>query len=145
MSAYRDYPLIRYIYGRQINLIYEKIYKKKDNDILPLLKFISGNSVIEDKNIDYKVDNEKDIYFNINSYLEALFNKNNINYEKIKEDNENNKLKKKMMVKKNFVEFIVMNLLIFKKMYYKYIKSSKIQFQMQKIFYFAIRKLQLKN
>ena len=90
---------------------------------MPLLKFISGNSVIEDKNIDYKVDNEKDIYFNINSYLEALFNKNNINYGKIKEDNENNKLKKKMMVKKNFVEFIVMNLLIFKKMYYKYIKS----------------------
>ena len=69
---------------------------------MPLLKFISGNSVIEDKNIDYKVDNEKDIYFNINSYLEALFNKNNINYEKIKEDNENNKLKKKDDGKKEF-------------------------------------------
>jgi hypothetical protein len=48
LIAYRDIPLTRYIYGRQINLIYDKIYKNKDNAILPLLKFITNNSLIED-------------------------------------------------------------------------------------------------
>ena len=83
LSAYRDYPLIRYIYGRQINLIYDKIYKKKDNDILPLLKFISNNSLIKDYKINYDVNNKKDIYSNIDSYLKKIFKNNNIDLEEI--------------------------------------------------------------
>ena len=85
LSAYRDYPLIRYIYGRQINLIYDKIYKKKDNDILPLLKFISNNSLIKDYKINYDVNNKKDIYSNIDSYLKKIFKNNNIDLEEINE------------------------------------------------------------
>ena len=53
-------PLIRYIYGRQFKLIYDKIYKNKDNDILPLLKFITNNSdEIKNDKIDFKVDVSK--------------------------------------------------------------------------------------
>ena len=85
LSAYRDYPLIRYIYGRQINLIYDKIYKKKDNDILPLLKFISNNSLIKDYKINYDVNNKKDIYSNIDSYLKKIFKNNNIDLDEINE------------------------------------------------------------
>jgi hypothetical protein len=86
LSAYRDIPLIRYIYGRQINLIYDKIYKNKDNDILPLLNFISNNSLSKYEEIVYQVDSQKDIYLNIDSYLKAIFKKNKIDLKKINED-----------------------------------------------------------
>ena len=85
LSAYRDRELIRYIYGRQINLIYDKIYKNKNNDILPLLKFISNNSKIKFDSIDYNVNEEKDIYFNIDCYLKYILKKNEIKIEDINE------------------------------------------------------------
>ena len=91
LIAYRDFPLIRYIYGRQINLIYDKIYNDKDNDILPLLKFISNNSINEEYNVEYKKNDKKDMYWNINSYLKAIFK--NIDLEEINENN--NKIIKK--------------------------------------------------
>ena len=91
LSAYRDIPLIRYIYGRQINLIYDKIYNKKDSNILPLLKFISNNSINENYNDEYKVNDKKDMYWNIDSYLKKIFK--NIDLEEINE--KSNKIIKK--------------------------------------------------
>ena len=93
LSAYKEMPLIRYIYGRQIKLIYDKIYKNKDNDILPLLKYISNNSIINIEKIYYKVDTGKDFYYNIDSYLKTIFRNNDIDLEKINENN--NKIMKK--------------------------------------------------
>ena len=91
LSAYRDIQLIRYIYGRQINLIYDKIYNNKDNDILPLLKFISNNSINENYKVEYKVNDKKDMYWNIENYLKTIFK--NLDLEEINE--KCNKISKK--------------------------------------------------
>ena len=82
-AAYRDIPLIRYIYGRQLKLIYDKIYEKKNNDIYPLLIFISNNSGINKYNIEYNIDEEKDIFFNINNYINEIFRTNRKNLDNI--------------------------------------------------------------
>ena len=82
-AAYRDMPLIRYIYGRQLKLIYDKIYEKKNNDIYPLLIFISNNSGINKYNIEYNIDEEKDIFFNINNYINEIFRTNRKNLDNI--------------------------------------------------------------
>ena len=100
-AAYRDRELIRYIYGRQINLIYDKIYNKEENkknnkdvDILPLLKFITNNAEIKDVNIDFKADKnkDKDIYKTIDNYLAIILQENNITRENI---HSHNKIEKK--------------------------------------------------
>ena len=95
-AAYRDRELIRYIYGRQINLIYDKIYNNEKNikdvsDILPLLKFITNNAEIKNisENIDFKPDKDKDkdIYKTIDKYIKIILQENNITSEKIHENN----------------------------------------------------------
>ena len=124
LVAYRDIPLIRYIYGRQINLIYDKIYKNKDNDILPLLNFISNNSIIENDNINYQIDNGKDIYWNIDRYINAIFKKNKIDIELINEYNN-------IIIKKDFDDdfrgiycFQALNLQVNVLQLYKYLTKS---------------------
>ena len=84
-SAYRERVLMRYIYGRQINLIYDKLYNNKNIDILPLLKFITNNSQIKKDNIDFKVSKQKDIYNNIDRYLKSILDENDITMKKINE------------------------------------------------------------
>ena len=110
LSAYRDMPLIRYIYGRQINLIYDKIYNNKDNDILPLLKFISNNSINENYKVEYKVYDEKKMFSNIDSYLKKIFK--NIDLEEINE--KSNKIIKKDGDNEHIIAF-------FKIMFYNFI------------------------
>ena len=75
--------LIRYIYGRQINLIYDKLYNNKNNDIFPLLMFISNNATIKKDDYLYKIDEEKNIYKNINSYIKKILSNNNLSYDNI--------------------------------------------------------------
>ena len=82
-SAYRDKAILRYVYGRQFNLLYDKIYNKVGTfDINPLLMFISNNVDIQNIKLDdnnFKINNEKDEYENIESYLNGLLNLNKIN------------------------------------------------------------------
>ena len=79
-AAYRDMPLIRYIYGRQLNLIYDKLYNNIDNDIFPLLMYISNNSEIKEYNFEFKIDRNKEIYFNIEKYIKEILRRNNKNF-----------------------------------------------------------------
>jgi len=83
-KAYRDKPLIRNIYGRQFNLLYEKIYKNKNVEIYPILMFLSNlslNNPIEE--INYKIDSDKNIFDNIEKYLQDLLSINNINLQQL--------------------------------------------------------------
>ena len=77
--AYKNRGIIRLIFGRQINLIYDKIYKNKENDILPILMFISNNSKINTGNIEYNYDESENIFYNIDKYLTKILSKNNLN------------------------------------------------------------------
>ena len=85
-AAYRDMPLIRYIYGRQLNLIYDKLYNNIDNDIFPLLMYISNNSEIKEYNFEFKIDRNKEIYFNIEKYIKEILRRNNKNFGTIQND-----------------------------------------------------------
>ena len=84
---YNNLSLIRYIYGPQLRLIYEKICNKKDNDISPILQFISNNSSIKENIIEYNINKEENIFFNIENYLKKELEKNYININKINEQN----------------------------------------------------------
>ena len=83
--AYRDMPLIRYIYGRQVKLIYDKLYNNIDNDIFPLLMYISNNSEIEEYNFKFEINEKKDIYSNIEEYIKKILRKNK-NYDTIQKN-----------------------------------------------------------
>ena len=91
-SAYRDRDLIRFIYGRQFKLLHNKIYKKENIDIVPLIMYITNNQKIGEMDIDYEIDKNEDIFTNFDSYLKKVLSKNNLELDKI---NENNIIKEK--------------------------------------------------
>ena len=86
LDGYKKEPLIRYIYGRQFNLLYDIVDGKNNNYIDSLLRYITNDS---NKNIvkDFKVTNKGDIIQNNikdwNEYLKQVLNKNNLKLEDI--------------------------------------------------------------
>ena len=89
-SAYKEKPLIRYIYGRQFNLIYNKINGEKKTKISPFLMFLTNNSIIdEDVNFEYKSTNNiyEDLIKNCETYLNEILKKKDLSLKKIYSEN----------------------------------------------------------
>ena len=80
ITAYKNYPIIRFIYGRQFNLIYNIL---KENEIKkaklsPFLKLITNNLMEKDlDNFSYKLNAKTydDIIENIQKFLEEILKK----------------------------------------------------------------------
>ena len=86
INAYKTMPLIRYIYGRQFNLLYNNSDENNKNKIVQLLKYITNNSEI--KMIDkYDIKKEGDLIQNNiqdwNKYIQKVLDKNKLTLEKI--------------------------------------------------------------
>ena len=86
INGYKTLPLIRYLYGRQFNLLYDYLDENISNKIEPLLKYISNDSI--KKKLDkFEIKKEGDIIENSiqdwNDYLNKLFKINKLSLEKI--------------------------------------------------------------
>ena len=110
--AYRNRPLIRFIYGRQFNLIYDFLTEKDNKKIeekklklSPFLKFLTNNLI--KKEINYSFKEEKgniyeDIIENCDKFLKEILNKNSLKIETIYNDTliiEENKTEKNKKLK----------------------------------------------
>ena len=84
-NGFQNYPLLRLFYGKQFIQIYENI-KNKNVDISHLINSVTLNQ-IKNTNIDY-IYNKKTLVENINSFLEQMFRKNNINLSEIYKRNQ---------------------------------------------------------
>ena len=87
INAYENIPVIRYLYGRQFNLLSNN-FKTKDDNIIPLLKYITND--IYKKGLDKFKPQEsgQKIQDNINNcenYLNEVLKINNLNLKKIYE------------------------------------------------------------
>ena len=83
-NGYEEKDLIRYIYGRQFNLIYKKLNKIEDNkNIEHLLKYIT-NDLYSDNLENFQIEQKGEID-DCYKYLKEVLNKNNLNLEKIYE------------------------------------------------------------
>jgi len=90
LKAYNEKPLIRLIYGRQFNLIYNYLNKYIElKNISPFLKFLTNN-LIKEENIDFKYESKENLYEdlinNIENYLEKILLNNNLSKEDIYKD-----------------------------------------------------------
>ena len=88
---YKIKPLTRFIYGYQYNLLFNHLKKNNQNNyIIHLLKYIT-NDLFESEVSDFKIEEkeEEDIIENcinnLDTYLNELLNKNNLNLNKIYE------------------------------------------------------------
>ena len=84
-NGYNKYPLLRLFYGQQFILLYEKA-KKGDVDISSIINSVTLNK-IDNPEVDFVYDEKKKELDNINSYLEKLFAKYNINLKDIYDRN----------------------------------------------------------
>ena len=76
-EGYIKYPLLRFFYGQQFILLYEKT-KNKGIDISQLINSATMKN-FDIQNVDFVYDNKKKELDNINMYLEKLFKQYNIN------------------------------------------------------------------
>ena len=89
IKAYKEKPLIRFIYGRQFILIYNHLKKKEKDKIKPFLMFFTNNLMKYSVNdFEYKTTSNRfeDIINNSENYLENVLLKNNLNLELIYKD-----------------------------------------------------------
>ena len=91
IKAYKERPLIRYIYGNQFNYLYQNIKKINNisiDNIKPFLKYITNDLYVHDIT-NFNVKEEGNIIDNnINEcekYLKDVLEKNNLNLKKIYE------------------------------------------------------------
>ena len=93
---YKNEELIRYIYGRQFNLLNSCLRKKRNNALAPFLKFltndkINSNEKLKNLNFDYDYNKDPDKYIclfeNIKKFLSDFLNNNNLKLENIYEQN----------------------------------------------------------
>ena len=93
---YKNEELIRYIYGRQFNLLNSCLKKERNNALAPFLKFltndkIDNNKKLNDLKYDYDYDLNEDKYIclfeNIKKFLTDFLNSNNLKLENIYEQN----------------------------------------------------------
>ena len=88
IKSYKDMPLIRYLYGRQFNLLYDKYDENNNNNnkIRPLLQYITNDSNKKEiKGFKFKIDGDL-ISNNINdwnNYLNEVLKANNLDLKKI--------------------------------------------------------------
>ena len=85
-NGFKNYPLLRLFYGKQFIQIYENA-KKKNVDISHLINSVTLNQ-IKNSDLDYNYDDNISLLENINSYLEKLFNNNNIKISEIYKENQ---------------------------------------------------------
>ena len=90
INGYQKKPLIRYLYGRQFNLIYNYLNKEENKkNIEPLLQFITNDQIKNYVEDIQKEQNGEIIESYINDcekYLNEILKKNNLNLEKIYEN-----------------------------------------------------------
>ena len=87
--------LIRYIYGRQFNLLHGFLKNVSNESLTPFLKFLTNDSIEGnvdlDKNDyiyqDLTNDKYQNLLENINNFLESFLKKNNITLDKIYKQN----------------------------------------------------------
>ena len=86
LDGYRSKPLIRYLYGRQFNMLYNNIDKDDNEQIIQILRFITNDSC--DKKVEkFKKGKNGDLIENniedCENYLKEVLNKNKLTMEKI--------------------------------------------------------------
>ena len=88
LESYKTKPLIRYLYGRQFNLLYNISDKNKAKKLEPLLKYITNDSY-KKKVEKFYLENKGDLIQNNiddwNNYLEKVLKSNNLDLKKIYE------------------------------------------------------------
>ena len=88
IDGYINIPLIRYLYGRQFNLLYDNFDKKENNQIEPLLKYITNDCYKKSVN-EFKINKEGDLIKNNiqdwHNYLSEILKINGLTQEKIYE------------------------------------------------------------
>ena len=80
-EGYRKFPILRLFYGQNFLQLYEKT-KNIGIDISILINSVTLNK-IQNPQVDFVYDDKKNELENINTYLEKLFNKYNINLQQI--------------------------------------------------------------
>ena len=89
INGYEEKPLIRFIYGRQFNMIYNHLKRKETNKIEPFLMFLTNN-LMKYSHIDFIYKSNSNIYEDIinnsEKYLEELLLKNSLTLEQIYKD-----------------------------------------------------------
>jgi len=86
-NGYKKYKYIRYIYGRQFNIIYNYLFNIETDNIIPFLKFITNNELKNNK-INYKwkediKDNFENVIINCNDFIKKVIKDNNLSLKKI--------------------------------------------------------------
>ena len=90
LNAYKKKPLIRFIYGRQFNMIYN--YLIKAYEIKTISTFLNNltNNLIKEEDIDYNYSETKNLYEdlinNIDNYLKQILLKNKLTIKDIYKD-----------------------------------------------------------
>ena len=88
-DIYQNNPIMRLIYGRQFEFIYNiytNQYNKINNNAYNLLKYITqkkNKKIVQNNKIIYNDINLKEMYENVNIYLNELYDANSINLLKI--------------------------------------------------------------
>ena len=90
IEGYKTKPLIRYLYGRQFNLIYNYLNKNENKkNITPLLQFIANGEIKNDVE-DFKKEQNGEIietYIDdCEKYLNEVLKRNDLNLEKLYEN-----------------------------------------------------------
>ena len=89
---YKNEELLRYVYGRQFNLLNSCLKKEINNELVPFLKFLTNDQIdsseklkVLDFDYDYKINEDKYICLceNIKKFLLGFLEKNKLNLETI--------------------------------------------------------------
>ena len=97
-KSYEEIPIIRYIYGRQFNLLYDYFHKIDNVKVTPLLKYIT-NDLYKKEFKDFQIEENEDLIKsnikNCEKYLNGILQANNLNLEKIYKSSIIKKIEKK--------------------------------------------------
>ena len=89
INGYNNYPLIRFIYGRQFNLIINALKGIEREKISPFLMYLT-NSLLRNEIIKFEYTSENDIYKdminNCEKFLQDILTKNNLSLKQIYEN-----------------------------------------------------------
>ena len=93
---YKNEELIRYVYGRQFNLINSCLRRERNNALVPFLKYLTNDQVNSNKkleelnyNYDYELNEDKYVclFENIKNFLADFLKNNNLKLEEIYKQN----------------------------------------------------------
>jgi hypothetical protein len=95
INSYKEKPLIRYIYGRQFNLLYNAINdannknKSINKEVYQFLQYFTNNLITKNNidNFEYKIDNNSfnEFIINCENYLNKILTINDLTLKKIYE------------------------------------------------------------